>query len=477
MKANPELIRRILANGVTRHLLRRLTVQREDGRCTLSDIFERYGQPDLTAGERLRLGIPFALIDAVARLAGSSRQFVRDKVFSHAARARGLTATARSVGRYGLTRPQRFTGPLMVVWNFTQACNLQCAHCYQNARRRLSDELGLDEQVEVLEVLRRNDVAMLAFSGGEPMISPTFWPVVERAAEMGFHVSVATNGTLIDEAAAHRLRDVGVKYVEISIDSVDEAKHDRFRGSQGYWRRAVAGIRAVAPMEGVRVALAATVTRLNFEELEDLIASAKELDCDCFYAFNFIPTGRGRDIVDLDLSPTQREEMLRILFEHMQNDSIAIISSACQLARYCISHADDTTVVNTGHYGHGRGGAAKLLSEYVGGCGAGRVYCAVQPNGVLTPCVFMPLPVGNVLTDDLPRLWEEHPVLELLRDRERRQGHCRVCDFRYFCGGCRARPYGYYGDLTMPDPGCIFNQDAWEALGHDAAGGLPEAAG
>jgi radical SAM protein with 4Fe4S-binding SPASM domain len=217
-------------------------------------------------------------------------------------------------------------------------------------------------------------------------------------------------------------------------------------------------------MEDMRVALAATITKLNFGELEDLIGFAKELGCDCFYAFNFIPTGRGRDIIDLDLSPLEREEMLRILFAHMQSDGIAIITSAAQLARYCVAQGSDAAVVNTGHYGHGRGGAARLLSEYVGGCGAGRVYCAIQPNGVVTPCVFMPLPVGNILTDNFSTLWETHPVLELLRDREQRQGHCRVCEYRYYCGGCRARPYGYYGDLTMPDPGCIFNQDAWDKL-------------
>jgi len=477
VKANPQLIARVLANPLTRGLLRTLTRQRADGGCTLGDIFARYGQPDLRLEELLRYGAPFALIDLVARLAGSSRAFVRDRVFSHQARARALVATARSVGRYGVTRPQRFSSPLLVVWNFTQACNLRCAHCYQDAHRRLPDELGLAQQLQVLEALRRNDVAMLALSGGEPMISPTFWPVLDRAAKMGFHLSLATNGTLIDRDAAHRLRDTGCKYVEISVDSVDEAKHDRFRGSPGYWRRAVAGIRAVAAIEGMRVALAATVTRLNFNELEALIRFAKELGCDCFYAFNFIPTGRGKDIVNLDLSPAQREEMLRILFAHMQSDGIAIITSAAQLARYCVSQAGDgSTVVNTGHYGHGRGSAAKLLSEYVGGCGAGRVYCAVQPNGVVTPCVFMPLPVGNILTDDFRRLWDEHPVLELLRDRDRRQGHCRSCRYKYFCGGCRARPFGYYGDLTMPDPGCIFNQDAWDRL-QQTTGGAAEAAG
>jgi len=477
MKARPEVISRILANPLTRALLRALSRQRPDGGCELADIFARYGRRDLTPRERLRYAIPSALIDAVTKLAGSSQEFVRDKVFAHKARARALVATARSVGRYGLTRPQRFTSPLLVVWNFTQGCNLHCVHCYQDARRRLPDELGLDEQVQVLEVLWRNDVAMLALSGGEPMISPTFWPLAQRAAEMGFHVSVATNGTLIDREAAHRLRDVGVKYVEISIDSVDQVTHDRFRGSPGYWRRAIDGIRAVVPIEGVRVALAATITTLNLNELEDLIRLAKELGCDCFYAFNFIPTGRGKDILNLDLSPAQREEMLRILYQHMQNDSITIITSAAQLARYCVSQADEGTVVNTGHYGHGRGGGAKLLSEYVGGCGAGRVYCAIQPNGVVTPCVFMPLPIGNILTDDFPRLWETHPVLELLRDRERRQGHCRVCDYKHYCGGCRARPYGYYGDLTMPDPGCIFNQEAWDKLQESSPTALEPAAG
>jgi len=476
VNANPELISRILANGLTRRLLRSLTRQRADGSCVLSDIFDRYGQPDLGWNELIHYGVPFALIDWVAKLAGSSREFVRDKVFVHKARARALTATARSVGRYGLTLPQRFTSPLMVVWNFTQACNLKCVHCYQDARRRLPDELDLGQQLQVLEALRQNDVAMLAFSGGEPMMSPTFWPVVERAAEMGFHVSVATNGTLVTEESACRLRDAGVKYIEVSIDSVEEDKHDRFRGRRGYWRRSVEGLKAAAGTEGVRAALAATITQLNIDELEELISFAGELGADCFYAFNFIPTGRAKDICHLDLSPRQREEMLRILRDHMQKDDISIITSAAQLARYCISEADETSVVNTGHYGHGRGSRAKLLSQYVGGCGAGRVYCAIQPNGVVTPCVFMPLAIGNILEGDFAELWETHPVLELLRDRSRRQGHCRVCEYKNYCGGCRARPYGYYGDLTMPDPGCIYNQDAWDAL-TQASGAVVEAAG
>jgi radical SAM protein with 4Fe4S-binding SPASM domain len=124
---------------------------------------------------------------------------------------------------------------------------------------------------------------------------------------------------------------------------------------------------------------------------------------------------------------------------------------------------DPAGPVNTGHYGYGGGKMTRILARYVGGCGAGRVYCAIQPAGDVTPCVFMPIKVGNLRTDTFETAWN-HPVMELLRDRSDRTGHCRTCDYKLNCGGCRARSWGYFNDLRRPDPGCKFNQEAWEEV-------------
>ena len=85
---------------------------------------------------------------------------------------------------------------------------------------------------------------------------------------------------------------------------------------------------------------------------------------------------------------------------------------------------------------------------------------AVQPNGDATPCVFMPIRLGNLRTDSFETVWN-HPVMEVLRDRDDRSGHCRICDYKYHCGGCRARAWGYFKDLRRSDPGCKFNTSDW----------------
>ena len=180
-----------------------------------------------------------------------------------------------------------------------------------------------------------------------------------------------------------------------------------------------------------------------------------------FYAFNFVPTGRAKEILDIDLSPEEREEMLKVLRMTLDAREISVVSSAPQLGRICTMYADEASLINTGHYGAGPGSTTKTLAKYIGGCGAGRCYCAIQPNGDITPCVFMPIVVGNVRRDDFLDVWENCDVFRQLRDRSTYKENCVSCDYKYYCGGCRARAYGYFGDYLGADPGCINNKELW----------------
>jgi radical SAM protein with 4Fe4S-binding SPASM domain len=100
----------------------------------------------------------------------------------------------------------------------------------------------------------------------------------------------------------------------------------------------------------------------------------------------------------------------------------------------------------------------------VGGCGAGRLYCALEPNGDIEPCVFIPLAVGNIMRDDFLPLWRDHPVLRKIRRRENFKGYCGICKYRNLCGGCRARACACFGDLAESDPGCILNESVWQSI-------------
>lgn len=452
-----------------RKLLALLTRRNSNGRCYLEQVFDTYDKPDLGWWERLKFAIPHHLIEVFRQKGGVDKQVLKAKALHHHPTARALVNTARSIAKYGLTVPQRFSAPLIVVWNCTQACNLTCRHCYQNAAHKpLGDELTTEQKLDLVDQMAHEYVPFLALAGGEPLVAKDIWKVLAHCKERGVHTTLATNGTLLSKEVCQRLRDSGVKYVEISLDSIRPEEHDRFRGLAGAWKKSVEGIKNVAATPGLRAGMAACLTRMNFHHAEAMINFAKDLGCTTFVHFNFIPVGRGQEMAAMDITPAQREELLRLLNRHLQEGKISIMSTAPQFGRACILYGPLEGFMATAHGGKGKGKQAKVLSKYIGGCGAGRCYCCVQPNGKVTPCVYMAAPeVGDLKRQKLLEVWD-NPLFALLSNREDRSDHCVVCDFRAYCGGCRARALSYLDDLQAGDPGCIYNQHVWDEVVRNA---------
>ncbi|MEM2896813.1 MAG: radical SAM protein [Candidatus Bathyarchaeia archaeon] len=370
---------------------------------------------------------------------------------------RGLINVLRGIAEYGISKPQRLTAPFLVVWNYTNACNLKCKHCYQRAERPALDELTTEERLEVVDQIDEVRVASIAFSGGEPIIRKDFFEVAKYAYEKGIYVSLATNGTLITEDVAKRLNECGVSYAEVSLDGAFPQTHETFRGMKGCFDRTIQGIKNLVKNE-IFTCIAITATKFNFYEIPDIINLAKSLRVKRVIVFNFIPTGRGEEIVNLDLSPKEREDLLIYLHTELVNGNIEALCTAPQYARVCLQQSSlkQTDVLSPTHFASANlHGQTKALADFIGGCGAGRLYCAIQPNGIVTPCVFMPIIVGDLRRKKLRDVWLESEVMDELRDREKLKGRCGKCEYKYVCGGCRARAYAYYQDYLAPDPGCI----------------------
>jgi radical SAM protein with 4Fe4S-binding SPASM domain len=377
---------------------------------------------------------------------------------------RGVTTVLKSLGEYGVTEPQKLTAPFLVVWNYTKMCNLRCIHCYSNAGVPAPDELSFKEKIRAVDELAEAGVVSIAFSGGEPLLGKDFYEVAEYASEQGFYVSVATNGTLVTKNVARKLADF-VDYVEVSLDHSQPELHDRFRGKRGAFKKTLKGIRNCAETD-MLTCVATTVTRSNLGCIPDLIDIAEDLGADRFIAFNFIPIGRGKETVDLDISPDQKEELLKYLYRANGTKAIQVFSTAPQFARVAFEETEkkekgDIVVTHFATYSLSKRAAA--IANFIGGCGAGRLYCSLEHNGDIQPCVFMPIRVGNI-REGFERIWKESPVLKTLRDRTLLKGHCSQCQYNLVCGGCRARAYRYMGDVTAPDPGCINNSKEWESL-------------
>ncbi len=381
---------------------------------------------------------------------------------------RALVNVLEGIAYYGIQRPQTTIAPFLVVWNFTHACNLRCKHCYQDAGGFAEDELTTEEAKRVIDEFYESGVVAIAFSGGEPLIRPDFFEVVSYAASKGFYLSVATNGTLLTKKMVKKIKESGIEYVEISLDGF-EKEHDEFRGLKGAWKRTCEGIRNCVEA-GLDTCVATTVTKRNFKDIPKLLDFVeKDLKASRFIAFNFIPVRRGNEMIGDDLEPEEREELQSFLYSKLKDKScrLSVLSTAPQYARIAMEFTEGPTV--TTHFTNKAAmemkGKTKKLGEFIGGCGAGRLYCGLEPNGDIQPCVFIPIKIGNIRKDRLKYVWATSPVLKKMREREKFIG-CGECRYRYVCGGCRARAYAYFGDVQAPDPGCINNLKYWEMLKH-----------
>ena len=375
---------------------------------------------------------------------------------------RAVLNIARTFSHYGIRKPLSIYAPFLVVWDFTHKCNLSCKHCYSSSGATRETELSTREALAVVDQLADFGVTALAFSGGEPMSRSDFFEVAEHAVTRGLYVSVATNGTLLTKPNVRRLKRAKINYVEVSIDGACAATHDAFRGVPGAFDKAVAGLRNCVA-EDLCTCIASTATKANYEEFPKILDLAAEIGAKRFTYFNFIPTGRGKELFDQDLEPEQREKLMLHLLERMAKGfKVTILTTAPQLARVALQcqGAGDEATMSMAHMQTVKvSKKAVPLADFIGGCGAGRLYCSISPQGDVHPCVFFPVNVGNLKTQKFGDIWLSSPLFNALRDRGNLKGACGRCSYKFICGGCRARANAYHDDFLASDPGCVLAKE------------------
>jgi len=408
---------------------------------------------------------------------------------------RGFGLMMKGIEKYGIRIPFVPAGPFEIVWNFTYQCNLRCKHCYENAGNTKRRELSTEEAKEVLDILSHISgigLPALSFSGGEPLVRKDFFELAAYARKRIGYVSIASNGTLITKDNAKKIKDAGIDYVEISIDGATPQVHNEFRGVPGAFEKAMRGVKNCVE-EGIDTCIATVLHKGNLAETEKIIGLAKELGVR-FMHFNYIPTGRAKAYVELDLTPEERLHVLETigkeiigLYLQAKEEEVKYGKSNVKVDRFfstCPQYASVTKELSQkfgekfmveAHYAAKKG--VENVANFLGGCGAGRLYCCLEPNGDIKPCVFFPTNkdtvLGNILKDNFEEIWDNHPLLWKLRIREDLENYivdgkevgCGNCPDKYICGGCRARAYSYFnGNVNAPDIGCIHNKPLWEKI-------------
>jgi radical SAM protein with 4Fe4S-binding SPASM domain len=400
-------------------------------------------------------------IDFLRRSLSIRREKV-EKLLADPYARRAIITLVRSFSHFGIKKPLSIYAPFLVVWDFTHNCNLSCKHCYSNSGATRETELTTEEALEVVDQLADAGVIALAFSGGEPLSRKDFFEVASHAAKRGLYVSVATNGTLLTKKNVRKLKQAKINYVEVSIDGATAETHDSFRGVPSAFDKAVTGLKNCVE-EDLCACIATTATKSNLAEMPEILDLAEEIGAERFTYFNFIPTGRGKEHYDQDLSPEEREKLMLYLLDRMSKGyKVTILTTAPQLARValqCQGPGDEATMSMAHMQTVKVSKKALPLADFIGGCGAGRLYCSLSPQGDVHPCVFLPINVGNLKKEKFGDVWLNSKLFNALRDRDNLKGACGKCDYKYICGGCRARANAYKKDIMASDVGCILAKE------------------
>jgi radical SAM protein with 4Fe4S-binding SPASM domain len=279
---------------------------------------------------------------------------------------------------------------------------------------------------------------MLILTGGEPLLRDDLETLAERASAGGATVVVGTNGTRLTGERIDSLLEAGVKGVAVSIDSLRPEYHDRFRHGGGALTDTMAAVERCSSKK-LDFVIQTTVTTGNRHEIADLARWSADAGAVSFNVYFVVPTGRAEHMQGM--SPEENEEVLRELVElEGTYRGRMMVRSKCQpqLMRHVVQGDPESPLLN-----------------YETRCPCGVHYVRITPEGKVTPCPYMPVVAGDLMTQSFQEIWESSPVFTELRSGEL-GGRCGQCEYREVCGGCRARAYADSGDFMGPDDSCAY---------------------
>lgn len=327
--------------------------------------------------------------------------------------------------------------PRRVYWEVTRACDLACRHCRAAAvAARDAAELSTAEGLCLIEQLAAfgERGLHLVLTGGDPLKRPDLFTLIAAARAAGLAVAVAPSATpLLEPAVVRRLQAAGVEAISLSLDGATATAHDALRGVPDTFERTLSAART-ARVVGLPVQINTLVAAETLDQLPAIFLRVAALEAARWSLFFLVSVGRGT--VLQPLTPPESEELLRWL-AHVAGGGAPVVTTteAPQFRRVLLQQR-----VATGGHGAGmRDGNGVLFISHTG---------AVHPSG------FLPLAAGNVRTDDVRAIYRDAPLFRTLRQADAFGGRCGRCEFRWQCGGSRARAYAASGDPLSEDPLC-----------------------
>ncbi len=263
--------------------------------------------------------------------------------------------------------------PLQASLELTYRCNERCSHCYvEKFWDDPSKILSKKDWIKILYELREAGTLYLILMGGEPTLSPYFFDIIKKGTELGFHVSIISNGLKINSYEyAKKMKNVGLKLVTFSLYSLDESIHDKITRVPGSHKKLLNSIDFCKSLN-IDVSINSLLTEANAIGLFDLYNWASDNGFELKIDPNITPKLNG------DMSPTlyraSKETLLWFFRERSRRWENSIPSPSLE-----------------------------TTNDYI--CNAAKGKCAVNPYGDLLPCIEIRQSMGNLIQKHFHEIW------------------------------------------------------------------------
>jgi len=344
----------------------------------------------------------------------------------------------------------------VVVWNVTRRCNLKCVHCYAHAKNKsFNNELDTEKGMALIDDLASFGTPVILFSGGEPLTRKDLPGLAAYAVKKGMRAVISTNGTLISQETAQMLKDIGLSYVGISLDGMEQI-NDRFRGVKGAYKSALEGIEN-CKNAGIKVGMRFTINKFNAGEIPEIFNLIEKMDIPraCFY--HLVYAGRGSELVEEDTTHEETRAVVDLILDrtkklHDENKPKEILTVD--------NHADGPFLyIRLLKENPKRAGEVLELLKMNEGNSSGRgIGCVSWDGEVHADQFWRHYSFGNVQDRPFSEIWTDtsEPLMEKLKDKKKYvKGRCATCRWLDICAGnFRVRAEAIAGDLWAPDPAC-----------------------
>jgi heme b synthase len=337
----------------------------------------------------------------------------------------------------------------LVAWELTRSCNLACVHCRAAAQDHpYEGELTDAECRRVMDEIAEVAKPIVILTGGEPLLRPDVFDLAKYGNDLGFRMTMATNGTLLTRPIVRKIIDSGIQRISVSLDGATAESHDAFRKVQGAFEGSLRGI-ALAVEAQLDFQINTTITHANIEEFHKIQELAVSLGAVAHHIFMLVPMGRGKNLAEDGISAEKYEEALHWFYE--QRDKAPLqLKATCAPHYYRILRQrarSEGKEINFQTFG---------LDAVTRGCLGGSSFVFISHVGQVQPCGYLEVDSGNVRENSFKQIWENSPVFRDLRDLKRYEGKCGRCEYIKVCGGCRARAYESTGDYLAEEPLCLY---------------------